>query len=440
MAFLCVFLVLVILVFMNQSFERFKLPNGMRVIFVPEPQNVATTILVLVEAGSKYETKDLNGLSHFLEHMCFKGTEERPKAIDISGELDGLGAEYNAFTSQEYTGYYVKVAANKSEQALDIISDLYMNPVFDATEIEKEKGVIIEELNMYEDMPHRKVHDLLMEALYGDQPAGWDIGGRKEVIKKITRDDFLKYRGEHYVASATAIVVAGAFDSNLFKKKIEGNFEKLTKGKKVGKVATSEKQSKPIIKTQYKKSDQTHLVIACRAFDTYDDRRFALEVLSDILGGGMSSRLFQRVREELGAAYYVRSEVNLFTDHGYLGIAAGVDHKKFSIVVSAILDELKKLAKESVSEAELKRAKDHLVGRLMLGLETSDALATYFGGQEILKQKIVSPKDIIRHVNQVKSSDILVIAREFFVNSKLALSVIGPYKDSTNIAPIFRFR
>src|SRR3989344_2092477 len=219
------------------------LKNGLRILTIPRKDDLATTFLVLVEAGSKYETKEISGLSHFLEHMCFKGTEKRPKAIDIAGELDGLGAECNAFTAQEYTGYSAKVEAHKLDQALDIVSDLYLNPVFDIAEIEKEKGVVIEELNMYEDLPMRKVNDLFMELLYGDQPAGWDIGGTKEVVRSLTKEQLVAYRQAHYVPQATVVVVAGAFDEQDIIKKIEAAFGAIPAGAKSGKTAVTEAQT-----------------------------------------------------------------------------------------------------------------------------------------------------------------------------------------------------
>lgn len=267
-----------------KPFERVVTKDGMRIILVPQP-GVAATVLVMVEAGSKYETKEINGLSHFLEHMCFKGTARRPKAIQISSELDGLGAEYNAFTAQEWTGYFAKVEASKLSKALDLIADLYLNPTFDAHELEKEKGVVIEEINMYEDLPPRRVSELFTQLLYGDQPAGWDIAGKKEVIQKLTRDDLLKYRGEHYVAQATVVVVAGAFDPAKVKRDIERHFAHAHVGKKFGKAATKEHQKKPAALVKHKESDQTHLVLGVRAFPVTDKRQYALEVLSDVLGG-----------------------------------------------------------------------------------------------------------------------------------------------------------
>jgi predicted Zn-dependent peptidase len=418
--------------------QRIVLPNGLRVIFVPQPENVATTILVLVEAGSKYETKEINGLSHFLEHMCFKGTEKRPKAINIAGELDGIGAEYNAFTSQEWTGYFVKVQSHQNEKALEVISDLYLNPVFDANEIEKEKGVIIEEINMYADMPPRRVQELLLTLMYGDQPAGWDIGGDKEVIRNMKREDFIKYRGAHYLADATTIVITGAFDPEKFFPMVDELFKTIPKGEKAQKVPTTESQSEPQILMRYKKSDQTHIAIGSRAFDTYDDRRYAIQVLSDVLGGGMSSRLFQKVREELGAAYYVRSSVDLFTDHGVLDVSAGVEHSKLETVISAILGELKRFTEELVPTDELKRSKDHLIGRLLLGIETSDSLATYYGAQEVLHQKLKTPEELIKNIEAVTAKEIMDVAQFIFRNDKLNIAMIGPHESEEPFKKLFQ--
>ena len=408
-------------------------------ILVPQPSSLATTVLTLVEAGSKYETKEINGLSHFLEHMYFKGTAKRPKAINIAGELDQMGAEYNAFTSQEWTGYFAKVQAKDAERALDIISDIYLNSIFDAAEIEKEKGVIIEELNMYEDTPMRKVHDLIMEVLYGDQPAGWDVGGRKEVIQKLTKEDFLKYRSEHYVGKATLVVVAGAIDEKKLLPKIEEYFKGISIGDKTEKNKTIEKQEKPQVLVKFKESDQTHLVLGCRAFDAFDERRFALEVLGDILGGGMSSRLFQRVREEMWAAYYVRAGADLLSDHGYFAVSAGVDHKKLKDVIKAILNELSKISKDSISEQELKRAKDHLSGSLILNLETSDELAMFYGGQDILKRSAMTPEETLAKINAVTTKDVVAVAQDIFQNDKLNLALIGPYKNADEFKEILTF-
>ncbi len=422
-----------------KEFTKKTLKNGLRIVLIPRPDDLATTVLVLVEAGSKYETKDINGISHFLEHMCFKGTTKRPHAIDIAGELDSIGSEYNAFTSQEWTGYFAKAQSRHNDTILDVVSDLYLNPKLDATELEKEKGVVIEELNMYEDMPQRKVQDLFQELLYGDQPAGWDVGGKKEIIQKLNGEKVLKYRGQHYVAQATVVVVAGNFDPKVMTSQIEAMFSGMSTGKKSEKLKVIEAQKKPEILVRFKESDQTHLVIGTRAFDIFDKRKHALEILADILGGGMSSRLFQRVREQLGAAYYVRSGVDLLTDHGVMTVSAGVDHKKLDIVVKAILEEMTRLAKGEISEKELVSAKDHLIGRMFLSLETSDALAMYYGGQEILERSMVDPEEVARLVNKVKKSEVVAVAKELFQDNKLNMALIGPYKDKAQFEKLLHF-
>lgn len=415
------------------------LKNGLRILTIPRKDDLATTFLVLVEAGSKYETKEISGLSHFLEHMCFKGTEKRPKAIDIAGEFDGLGAESNAFTAQEYTGYFAKVEAHKIDHALDIVTDLYLNPVFDLAEIEKEKGVVIEELNMYEDLPMRNINDVFMELLYGDQPAGWDVGGTKEAVRALTKAQLLEYRAAHYVPQATVVVVAGAFDEADIIRKIEAAFGGIALGAKSGKPAVIEAQTGPQVRLKKKSIDQTHVMLGCRAFSAFDDRRFALEVLADILGGGMSSRLFQKVREEMGAAYSVRAGAELFTDHGFLAVNAGIDQAKLMPVVSAIVCEMKKLKDELVPDSELRRAKNHLVGRIILGLEASDELASFYGAQEIMGESLMSPQELVKKLEAVTAEEVQSVARDIFVENGLNCAVIGPVGDESAIKAALRF-
>lgn len=407
--------------------SKITIPNGLRIILAPQG-SLAATVLVLVEAGSEYETKKINGLSHFLEHMCFKGTTKRPDTGMIAQELDSLGAEYNAFTSQEYTGYWAKAEKEKIKQLIDLIGDLYLNPIFNPQEIEKERGVVIEEINMYEDTPMRKVQDYFGRLLYGDQPAGWDVAGTKEILMKLSREDFVKYRGEHYIAPATVVVIAGGFEEKKVLKQIKDLFGDLPKKGKILKPKTKESQKSPQILAKFKKADQSHLVLGVRAFDVFDKRRHALGVLSNILGGGMSSRLFRRVREELGAAYYIRSGVDLLLDHGFLSVSSGVTHPKVNEVIGVILEEFKRLTVEPVSAEELQKAKDHMVGNLILGLETSDGLAGFHGEQEILSGETESPKKVMENIRKVTSEEIMAVAKHIFKNDRLNLAIIGPYK------------
>lgn len=421
-----------------QNFNKITLENGLRIITAPKLDSLATTVLVLVEAGSKYETKEINGLSHFLEHMCFKGTKKRPRSIDIASELDSIGAVSNAFTSQEYTGYFAKAEPKYFDKILDIVSDIYLHSVFKTKEIDKERGVIIEEINMYEDLPMRRVHELFANLLYGDQPAGWDIAGRKEVIQKLNRDDFIKYQQNHYLANSTLVVVAGNFNEKEAIEKIKNSFLGIKTSEKTQKIATKEYQEKPEIMLRQKDSDQTHIVLGVRAYDIFDKRRYALEVLGEILGGGMSSRLFQKIREEMGSAYYVGADSDLYTDHGYLAVSAGIDHNKIDSVLSAILEEFQRIEREPVENKELQRVKDRIVGHLSLSLETSNQLANFFGGQEILTRQIITSEEISKKIQAVTAEEIVAIADDIFKNNKLNLAIIGPFEDKAKFESIFK--
>jgi len=412
-------------------FKKHVLKNGLRVVLVPMQKSMATTFLVLVEAGSKYENKEINGISHFLEHMCFKGTKKRPTALIISSEMESLGAVCNAFTGQEVTGYYAKVSADKIDSALDIISDMYIDPLLEEKEIQKEKGVIIEEINMYEDLPMRKVHENFMALVYGDQPAGWSVAGKKEVVSGINREKMVDYRKKHYVPEATTIIVSGAFKEKEMLKKLNKVFGGLSRSDKAGKETVIEAQSQPKVALETKQSDQTHLVLGFRAFDMFDKRKYALNVLCNILGGGMSSRLFQKVREELGAAYYVNCGSSLFTDHGLLVVSAGVDNKKINVVIKAILDELNKIKNDLVTKAELDKSKNHICGSMMIGLETSDSLAEFYGEQELFREKIMDPEQFIKKIKAVRASDIKAVAEDIIQNIKLNLAIIGPFQNAS---------
>ncbi|MDI6821090.1 MAG: pitrilysin family protein [Patescibacteria group bacterium] len=416
---------------MNKSFIKKILKNGLRVILIPQPSSLATTVMVLVRAGSKYETKKINGISHFLEHMCFKGTKKRANQMIISSELDGLGASYNAFTDREFTGYYAKVKNESFDEILDVISDMYLNPVFNVADIEKERGVIIEEINMYEDMPNAKVGDVFMRLMYGDQPAGWSIAGEKEVIKKLKQEDFINYRSKHYLAQSSVLIIAGGFDKKEISQKIEKQFLALDQGEKGSKIKTIESQQRSAQSIFAKETDQSHMIMGFRAFNFFDDRRYALEVLVDILGGGMSSRLFQKIRSELGAAYYVGASADLFSDHGFIVMSAGIKHEEIKKVIKAGLEEFKKLKGIEVQKEELERAKNHLIGGLFLSLETSDSLASFYGGKEIMGLPLVTPRDIARKIKAVNAEEIKALAQSLFVKKNLNLAIVGPYKNKS---------
>lgn len=422
------------------KFNQTTLKNGLKVITVPMVDNPAVTVLVMVTTGSKYENKKTNGLSHFLEHMVFKGTPKRPKALDISKELESLGAQYNAFTSQEYTGYYAKVNPQHLDTALDVVSDVYLNSLLDPKEIEKEKGVIIEEIRMYQDMPHRHIHDLFMGLVYGDQPAGWNIAGTEENVRSFTHDDFVKYRSEHYVAEATTVIVSGSFNEKEILGKIEKAFSGISSGQKNNKQAVTEVQSKPELLVTFKESDQAHLVLGVRSFDVRSEHDPVLTLLSVLLGKGMSSRLFQKLREEMGVGYYIHANQDAYTDHGIFAISAGVDTKRIDEVVETIIAECKKIITEPISDEELKKVKDYISGSLLLGLETSDARAEYVASSSILKGKAESPEEEIEKIQKVTVQQIKDVAGKIFVDERLNLAIIGPYKDKERFEKILTFK
>lgn len=421
------------------KFSKKVLKNGLRVITIPMKDNPTATVLVLVEAGSKYEEKKINGISHFLEHMCFKGTVKRPKAIDISKELDSLGSQYNAFTAQEYTGYYAKSDAKHFSEIFDIVSDIYLNSTFPEIEMQKEKGVIIEEINMYEDMPQRHVQDLMMKLLYGDTPAGWNIAGEKKNILKMKRDYFIKYKKDHYLPEATVLVASGAVTEGQVMSEVNKIFGKMERGRKIGKTKVKETQKQPQVLVNFKKTDQTHFILGARSIDLFNKQNAVMSVLGGILGGGMSSRLFQKLREEMGVGYYVRAYNDAFTDHGFFQVSAGVDNKRIYEVIRAVLDECAKLKNVEVGEEELNKVKECLIGNMKLSLESSDDIANFHGGQELLKREIVSAEEKTEEIRKVTAGQIQSMARNIFQNSKLNLALIGPFKEKNKFLKILKF-
>ncbi|MFH1608655.1 MAG: pitrilysin family protein [Patescibacteria group bacterium] len=421
------------------KYSKKVLNNGLKVITVPMKDNPTVTVLVLVEAGSKYETKKINGISHFLEHMCFKGTTKRQKAIDISKELDSIGSQYNAFTGQEYTGYYAKSGAKHFKKIFDVVSDIYLNSTFPEIEMQREKGVIIEEINMYEDLPMKNVQDMLMELLYGNQPAGWNIAGEKKNILNMKRKDFVQYHNEHYVPNATTLVVAGKINEKEVLAEVRKVFGKIKNRRKTQKIKVKEKQNKPKVLLKFKETDQTHFVLAVRTFDIFNKKNAVLSVLGGVLGGGMSSRLFQKLREEMGVGYYVRAYSDAYTDHGLFQISAGVDNKRVEEVIGAVLEECRKLVKIKVGAEELEKVKECLIGNMKLSLESSDDIANFHGGQELLRKKIDSADKKAEEVRKVTAEQIQNLAKEIFKNNKLNLALIGPFKKEEKFLKILKF-
>lgn len=422
---------------MNLDYKTFKLKNGVRVVTVPLKSTGAVTSLILVGTGSHYEKKELAGISHFLEHLFFKGSKKYPNAKKISTILDTIGASYNAFTAEEVTGFYVKTVKNKAELALDVMSDYLKNPLFKTAEIERERGVILEELHMDYDMPQRHVYDVFKESLYGDQPAGRDIGGDEKSVLNIKpkdiRDYFKKqYRGDNIVAvfSGNISHAEGKKLAHKFLKDLPGgnSFEKEPVAVPDG--------SGPNIAIKSRKSDQTHIMLGFNGINMSDDRRYAVDVLSVILGGGMSSRLFSEIRERRGLAYYVHAGASSGTDWGYFAAGAGINNAKVEDAVTVLVRELKKIKKNAVSAEELRKAKSHIEGSILLGLETSNSVAFYMGELELLLNEIIMPGEYVKNIKKVRSGDIKKIANDIFTKDAARLALIGPYKDKDKLQKI----
>lgn len=410
-------------------FKKTTLPNGLRVITVPTKGNPSVMVLVMVETGSNYETKTQNGLSHFLEHMCFKGTTSRPASSQIAKELDSLGAANNAFTGNEYTGFYAKASKKHFPKLFEIISDLYLNPTLPEADLEKERGVIIEEINMYEDLPQSKVWDILAKLVYGDTPAGRPIIGPKENIKKFTRRDFVSYRNAHYVASKTVVVVAGDVNEKQVLSEAKKKFKNLSKGRKLAKLPVKVKQILPQLSVHYKKTDQTHMVMAFHSFGAKDKRSPAATVLAEVLGKGMSSRLFQKMREELGACYYVHAGHSQATDHGLFTIATGISASRAEEVVRVLLEECRKLLHAPVGREELEKAKEHCIGHLYMGLETTDSLAEFYGLEEIITGKLKTISEVEQEIRRVTAKQVMAVAQGIFREDRLSLAIVGDIKN-----------
>ncbi len=410
-------------------FERSVLDNGLRVVMAPMPEARSVTCMIMVAAGSRYETRESSGIAHFTEHMFFKGTERRPTARDIAAEVDAIGGEFNAFTGKEYTGYYVRCAAESRSLALDVLVDMIRHSKFDAGEIEREKGVIVEEMNMYFDSPRDYVDSIYERLLFGDQPLGWDVIGTKETVRTVTRDTFLDYLGRWYVPSRMVIGLGGRLNGDATSE-VENFLGDLVPGETGSpSVAEIPSPTKPRVKVQHKTSDQAHLVLGTLSHPTQHPDRYVSQVLAAILGGGMSSRLFTEVRERRGLAYYIFCHNSTFADTGTLYAQAGVDLNRVDQAIETIVDEFRRIVDESVPEAELKKAKEYTKGRLVLQLESPQGLISFGLRREVIEGGAVDPAEVLAGLDAVGSEDIQRVAREIIGERALHLALIGPFED-----------
>lgn len=411
------------------TFEKTTLPNGLRILTAPLHETKAMTLQFLVGTGSRFERDDEGGISHFLEHILFKGTEKYPSPILLAEMLDGIGAEFNAFTSEEYTGFYVTAESHQFPLALDILSQMFYHPVFKPEDVEREKGVIVEERNMYRDLPQRHVWDLTRQLLYGDTPLGRNIVGSPETIKRFDRTTFERYQADCYTPDNIIVSIAGNPNEHDWIGDLKPVFEPRSGVKARTMLTATTDQSEPKLLVEHRKTDQTHLVVSLRTFPQTDDRRFTLGVLSTILGGTMSSRLFNEIREKRGLAYYVRSSADAYHDAGSFAVSTGANNANAKEAVRVILAEIKKLKDELVSKEELARAKENFRGKLALQLEESSAVGSFLAEQELYFGTQHQPEELIEKVNAVTAKEIQYLAQEFFVREHLNLAAVGPFNN-----------
>ena len=405
-----------------------RLPNGLRLLTAPMDHSQSVSCFVMLAAGSRYETADTSGIAHFAEHMFFKGTERRPTARDIGNEIDGIGGEFNAFTGKEYTGYYVRCAGEHREIALDVLVDMLRNSTFDPDEVEREKGVIVEEMNMYFDTPRDYISGVYDALLYGDQPLGWDIIGRKETVRAATRQTFVDYQERWYKPARMVVGVAGKIEGDL-----EADIERL-----LGDLPADETgEPEPVqlspngaarVKIHTKASDQAHLCLGVRSYPLVHPDRYPLQVLSTVLGTGMSSRLFTEVRERRGLAYYVYAMNHSYTDAGSLYSQAGVDINRIDEAIETIVGELKRIADEPVPQKELDKARNVAKGRFVLQVESPHGLIMFGLRREVLENEATEPEEILERLDAVTAEDVQRVAQDVIGDNGLNLALIGPFE------------
>lgn len=422
---------------MQLDYQKNKLKNGIRVITVPMKNTAAVTSLILVGVGSHYETKSMAGISHYLEHLVFKGSKKYPTAHEISIRLDGLGALYNAVTTNEYTGFYATTVADKVEIGFDIMADYLKNPLFKPAEVQREKGPILEEIRADKDSPASDVWNIFFKTLYGDQPAGRDIAGTEESVLGIKRKDIKNFFDEYYRGGNIVLIFAGNITHNRglnLARKFLGNVKDGTRLEKQSVIGPKNVKNKVTIKT--KNTKQTHMVLGFEGLNNKDKRVHAEVVLARLLGSGLSSRLFTEVREKRGLAYSIGANTYGGSDFGYFVVPAGITSEKLPVALRVIIKELKKIKKEPVSKQELKRIKDRIEGLEVLAMESSKSVAFDFGSDELILDRIETPLERIEKIKKVKASEVQSIANDTFKKNTMRLALIGPHKNKKELEEI----
>jgi predicted Zn-dependent peptidase len=408
-------------------YTKTVLDNGLRVITSVMPHTRSACLAFLIGAGSCYENESEAGISHFAEHMYFKGTKRRPTAKAVSQDVEGVGGIINAGTDKEMTVFWCKVADAHFPVALDVLSDLLCNSRFDSNDIEQERRVIIEEINMHMDIPQQRVNMLIDELLWPDQPLGREIIGSKETVASTTREQMLRYIRHRYLPNDTVVSIAGNIQPDEALTRIEAMFHDWTAGQVSESYVTNSGQDTPRLRVEHKNSEQVHLCLGVHGFSRFHPRRFALDLLNTAFGVGMSSRLFTEIRENKGLAYDIHSYVEHFLNSGSFAIYAGVDTNKAETAIATIVEEMAKL-RQGIAADELRRAKELSKGRLQLRLEDSQNVALWLGGQELLRREILDIDQVISIIEAITGDELKQVAHEILVDNGLNLAVVGSVK------------
>ena len=427
------------------DYKKTTLNNGLRVITIPMPSLESVTVTVWIKTGSRNENSKNSGVSHFLEHMFFKGTTNRPTAKQIAEEIDSIGGIQNAGTAKEYTEYYIKCRADKVETAFNLLSDMTLNSLLDATEIEREKGTIIEEIRMYEDTPMINIGEVFEGLIYSGHTLEMDIAGTEKTVGGMKRNDFIDYRKSFYTAENMILTVAGGVTEKESLDLANKYFEKLPTSKVIdldNKFKVS--QSAPKVKLHSKKKEQAHIILGYIADGKNYKNKYAQTILSTILGGGSSSRMFTEVRERRGLAYSIRTSMDRYTDIGYLGTYAGLDTKRAEEAVKVMLDEHQKIANSpmrsssAITTQELTKSKEYLKGHLALALEDTSDVSSFFGDQELFSDEVLTPEEVFKKIDKVTMDEVNFEAKRLFVPERVNLAIIGPYENDNEFVKILR--
>ncbi len=418
-------------------YQKTTLDNGLRLVTSAMPHTRSVCIGIFVGTGSRSESEPEAGLSHFIEHLYFKGTERRATSKEISETIEGVGGILNGGTDKEMTVYWCKVARPHFPLALDLLTDMLRHSKFDPQDIERERQVIIEEINMSLDSPQYRVDMLLDELLWPVQPLGRDVAGSKETVAMLTRQMMLDYLARQYLPNNTVISVAGDIDHQEVAAKLSESFGDWADGVISPRYATRDEQREPRLRIEWRDTEQAHLGLAVRGLSALHPERFVLDLLNIILGEGMSSRLFLQIRERLGLAYAIHSYVSHFLDAGSVAIYAGVDPNQVDITLSAILEELNHL-KEGIPGVELTKAKEFSKGRLMLRMEDSRSVAGWAGWQELLMGHILEVDEVMAIIDAITQDDLQRVAQDLLVGDKLNLAVVGPVKGEERLEDLLR--